>query len=288
MTLGEKLKKARLERGLTQSQVCGEHITRNMLSQLENDLASPSVRTLEHLADALGVSVGWLLESDPVREKLDEARQLYRGGAYKECFLLLNCADNIGDEGVLLFIRSALQVCESALSDGRLREAEQVAAAAAERCGESLYTGSTELLRAHSVLLRCMMERGETAEELLRMVRSDCAAASQQEQCIMLTARHDLLQNDPEAALRQLQTVPEPGPEQVGEWLILRGMAYLQRAQLPEAEDELHRAESAPRLNRLQRRELYRLLEQCSREREDYRQAYFYAQRQLQLEKTEN
>ena len=129
MTLGEKLKKARLERGLTQSQVCGEHITRNMLSQLENDLASPSVRTLEHLADALGVSVGWLLESDPVREKLDEARQLYRGGAYKECFLLLNCADNIGDEGVLLFIRSALQVCEAALADGRLREAEQVAAA---------------------------------------------------------------------------------------------------------------------------------------------------------------
>lgn len=288
MTLGEKLKKARLEQGLTQSQVCGEYMTRNMLSQLENDLASPSVRTLEHLADALNVSMGWLLESDPVREKLDEARELYRSGAYKGCFLLLNGADHMGDEGELLFIRSALQVCEAALADGRLREAEQAAAIAAEHCTGSLYTGTAELFRAHSVLLRCVMERGETAEELLRAVRYDSAAVSQGEQCFLLGARYDLLQNDPDAAQRQLQTMSEPGSEQVGEWLILHGMVYLQRGQLPEAEDELHRAEAAPRLSRLQRRELYRLLEQCSREREDYRQAYFYAQRQLQLEQSEN
>ena len=38
MTLGQKLKKARLDRGLTQSQVVGDRITRNMLSQLENEL----------------------------------------------------------------------------------------------------------------------------------------------------------------------------------------------------------------------------------------------------------
>jgi len=36
MTLGQKLKKARLDRGLTQAQVVGDRITRNMLSQLEN------------------------------------------------------------------------------------------------------------------------------------------------------------------------------------------------------------------------------------------------------------
>ena len=288
MTLGEKLKKARLERGLTQNQVCGDRITRNMLSQLENDLASPSVRTLEYLADALDVSVGWLLEQDPILEKLEQARKLYRSGAYKECFLLLGGADHIGDEGVLLFARSALQVCEAALADGRLREAEQAAAAAAECCAGSLYLGSAELLQAHRVLLRCMMERGETAEELLRAVRCDSAATSQRERCILLGARYDLLQNDPDAALRQLQTVSEPGPELIGEWLILRGMAYLQKGSLPEAEDELHRAEAAPRLSRLQRRELYRLLEQCSKEREDYRQAYFYAQRRLQLEQSEN
>ena len=132
------------------------------------------------------------------------------------------------------------------------------------------------------------MERGDTAETLLRTVRSDCDAAAQWEQCVLLGVRYDLLRNNSDAALRQLQDMSVSDPERIGEWLILRGMVYLQKGSLPEAEDELHRAESAPRLSRLQRRELYRLLEQCSKEREDYRQAYFYAQRQLQLEQSEN
>ena len=46
MTLGEKLRKTRMEKGLTQTDVAGERITRNMLSQIENDVASPSVGTL--------------------------------------------------------------------------------------------------------------------------------------------------------------------------------------------------------------------------------------------------
>ena len=49
MTLGQKLRQTRLARGMTQSQVVGDRITRNMLSQIENDLASPSVGTLNKL-----------------------------------------------------------------------------------------------------------------------------------------------------------------------------------------------------------------------------------------------
>ena len=47
MTLGEKIRQVRLERGLTQEQLAGDRITRNQLSQIENDLAQPSMRTLE-------------------------------------------------------------------------------------------------------------------------------------------------------------------------------------------------------------------------------------------------
>ena len=68
MTLGQKLKKARLDRGLTQAQVVGDRITRNMLSQLENDLASPSVGTLEYLASVLGVQAAWLLADEKEEE----------------------------------------------------------------------------------------------------------------------------------------------------------------------------------------------------------------------------
>ena len=45
MTLGQKLRQTRLSKGLSQSQVAGDCVTRNMLSQIENDQASPSMRT---------------------------------------------------------------------------------------------------------------------------------------------------------------------------------------------------------------------------------------------------
>ena len=46
MTLGEKIRQARLEAGLSQRQLCGDTVTRNMLSQIENGSARPSMDTL--------------------------------------------------------------------------------------------------------------------------------------------------------------------------------------------------------------------------------------------------
>ncbi|MHB8963069.1 MAG: helix-turn-helix domain-containing protein, partial [Saccharofermentanales bacterium] len=48
-------------RKLTQQEVVGDFITRNMLSKIENNAATPSVRTLEFLARKLGVPPGSLL-----------------------------------------------------------------------------------------------------------------------------------------------------------------------------------------------------------------------------------
>ena len=57
MELGEKLKQARLESGLSQRQLCGDTITRNMLSLIENGAARPSMDTLTVLAARLGKPV---------------------------------------------------------------------------------------------------------------------------------------------------------------------------------------------------------------------------------------
>ena len=62
MTLGEKLRQARLSAGLSQRQLCGEQITRNMLSQIENGTANPSMATLQYLAQRLGKPIGYFLE----------------------------------------------------------------------------------------------------------------------------------------------------------------------------------------------------------------------------------
>ena len=50
MELGEKLRQARLEAGLSQRQLCGERITRNMLSQIEHGSARPSMDPSKNLA----------------------------------------------------------------------------------------------------------------------------------------------------------------------------------------------------------------------------------------------
>lgn len=281
MTLGEKLKKARLDRGLTQTQVCGDRITRNMLSQLENDSASPSVRTLEHLADALGVSMGWLLEQDPAAEQLQQARQLFRQRDFAACFeCLRDHAAGQMEEGILLLVRSALCLSEAALADGRLREAGEKADMARNRCEGSLYAGQPELLRAHAVLMRCALEQGGDPEEYVPVILSDFSEAGR-----LLKARYALSQHQIETAQKTLPT--EPTSEALGECLILRGRVAMALQDYSGAEAILHQAETASRLSRIQRLELYSLLEQCCREREDYRQAYFYATRQLQLEKTD-
>ena len=54
MTMGEKLRQARMEAGLSQRRVCGDRITRNQLSLLEHDRVGPSLETLQYLAWQLG------------------------------------------------------------------------------------------------------------------------------------------------------------------------------------------------------------------------------------------
>ena len=48
MELGQRIKAVRLEKGLSQRQLCGSMITRNMLSQIENGSARPSMDTLAY------------------------------------------------------------------------------------------------------------------------------------------------------------------------------------------------------------------------------------------------
>ena len=135
MTLGQKLKKARLDRGLTQAQVVGDRITRNMLSQLENDLASPSVGTLEYLASVLGVQAAWLLADEKEEEaagRTEQLRACYRGGDWAGC---LELAQELqpDDEQALLLALAAAQCALHAL------EAERFAAASGYDVAETPY-----------------------------------------------------------------------------------------------------------------------------------------------------
>ena len=64
MELGKRLRQARLEQGISQRQLCGEEITRNMLSLIENGSARPSMKTLEYLARKLGKPLSFFLDEN--------------------------------------------------------------------------------------------------------------------------------------------------------------------------------------------------------------------------------
>ena len=68
--LGIRIKEARIAKKMTQSQVVGNFITRNMLSQIENGIAMPSINTLEYLAEVLDLPDILDFSSAPADEEI--------------------------------------------------------------------------------------------------------------------------------------------------------------------------------------------------------------------------
>ena len=131
MTLGEKIKAARLEAGLSQRQLCGDTITRNMLSQIENGSANPSMATLTCLAQRLGKSVGYFLQEQAVDSAnppvMRQARESYSRREYAKTLQILSRYQQpdplVDPEYSYLWALCALAEGERLLSCGNAGEA---------------------------------------------------------------------------------------------------------------------------------------------------------------------
>lgn len=93
--IGSRIKELRIKKGLTQKELAGEQITRNMLSLIENGTSCPSVGTLMYLSERLEVPVGYFFTSSPEEEKsyhkstvIDELKQAFAGKNYTKCIEL--------------------------------------------------------------------------------------------------------------------------------------------------------------------------------------------------------
>ena len=100
MELGEKIRQARLDAGLSQRQLCADEITRNMLSQIEHGTARPSMKTLTFLASRLGKPISYFLDED--------FQQLPRGQMLEE-IALLEAAEEAIASGKYPYARQLLQ-----------------------------------------------------------------------------------------------------------------------------------------------------------------------------------
>ena len=264
MELGEKLRQARLEANLSQRALCGEEITRNMLSRIENGVARPSMKTLQYLAARLGKPVSYFLEetavASPNQEVMNAARRLYDAGEFSKAAEVLEdyqSPDAVYDrEKDLLWVLIRLELAETALNQGRVQYAREILE---QTPVESPYC-SEELRRRKLLLLGRIPDSPRVVHQLPSL-----------DEELLLRAEDALKLGNPRRSAQLLEAAQD---QSTPRWLLLRGQAFLAENAFQDAALCLHQVEDAfPEI-------VIPKLEQCYRELGDYKQAYFYACKQ--------
>lgn len=264
MTLGEKLRQARSEAGLTQRQLCGEEITRNMLSQIENDSARPSMKTLTYLASQLGKPVSYFLEEtvavSPNGACMAKARAAFDERKYSEVLEALAAFRDPDEiyrrEQQLLGILARLFLAQEVMERGRYPYARELLEQAGEQgSSAAYYTQELENWR-----LRLMAQVPGTRVQLPGLDAD-----------LLIYAGAAVTDGDWERARSLLEAVQD---KKLPRWNLLRGEIYWQERAYIAAKTCYHAAEEH------YPKETAHRLEQCYRELGDFKRAYEYACKQ--------
>lgn len=283
MTLGQKIRQTRLARGLTQKELAGEQITRNMLSQIEHDAAQPSMRTLDYLAAALNVDAGWLLSGAPdggAADTLARARALLREEQWQACLeLLREGAAQAGDEALLILSRAAMRLAWAHLAREDYDGALALCGEALEYDARGLYTDAALRCAGLELRTRAALAQRQDAGEQAERYRRQHLQQQAEARYHLVMARYHLAQEHVQAAEKEIWSIGELPEAQQMEYLLLRGRIALRKEQFENALLYLQQAEQSGDTPRYLLRELYESLEQCCKEREDFKGAYEYATR---------
>ena len=160
--LGQRIKEARLAKKMTQTEVVGSFITRNMLSQIESGNAVPSMKTLTYLAQVLELPPSVLLPdvgegAEGDREPANtvsaasvpsDAAALYRA---KEAYLAeddasayeflssIEEASLLFDEAQALLARATLRLATARFNEENFAETLELSKAAATAAAKGFY-----------------------------------------------------------------------------------------------------------------------------------------------------
>ena len=263
MELGEKLRQARLEAGLSQRQLSGEEITRNMLSLIENGSAKPSMKTLQYLAARLGKSVSYFLEDtavvSPNQEVIVSLRKLYDSGNYREAYLLLKnyrSPDEVYDrEAALLQVLIRLELAGEAIAERRFLYAAELL----EHTPIQTFC-CTEALQRRKLLLLGSIPGQKVAHQLPDI-----------DEELLLRAEEAYSNED---FLRSMHLLEAMEQQNTPRWHLLRGKLCMVQSEWAQAIHHLRTAEET------YPNEIFPKLEICFRETGDYQHAYEYACKQ--------
>ena len=97
LSLGEKIKKLRKEQNMTLKELAGDRITAAQISHIERDKSHTSQELLEYLADKLGVSVDYLLETKEMQSKKITDNLILKSEIYIKCDELEEAEEQINE-----------------------------------------------------------------------------------------------------------------------------------------------------------------------------------------------
>lgn len=91
-SIGDAIKKLRKELNMTQAQLAGDEMTKSMLSQIENNLAYPSMKNLKYIAQRLGKPLSYFLDDQDSIQRSQPVDEI--SSVLKECDFLLEKHQN--------------------------------------------------------------------------------------------------------------------------------------------------------------------------------------------------
>ena len=146
MNIGEKIKKLRTDKLMTQSELVGGEITRNMLSRIENGAANPSMDTVCYIAKRLNVSPGYLLadENDEKiflkHNEIVNIKKAFMNEDHKICRDMCMSAESCDDDEIqMILCECNLAIGIENFNNGNLRESCRFLDEAIEGCSKTLY-----------------------------------------------------------------------------------------------------------------------------------------------------
>ena len=158
MDIGKKIKEIRTEKLMTQSQLAGDEITRNMLSRIENGAALPSLGTVMYLAKRLGVPAGVLLSDDDCEYNfkkdslIKKIKDSFAACEYALCLdMCIEGASDADDEIYYIATLCSVRLAEENMIEGELYEARTLLERAIEFSEKTIY--DTVCARAQAYVL---------------------------------------------------------------------------------------------------------------------------------------
>lgn len=263
MEIGQRLLCARQEAGLSQRQLCEGIITRNMLSQIENGAAKPSMGTLQQLSVKLGKPMSYFLEEQSASEnqqRMETARAAYEAARYTQvldCLEAYKAPDAVFDwERWYLDALTRMALSRQMLAQGKTAYALTLLEQAKESGKNTpYYTQATERQR----LLLCYRIKPAAAVQWMGQMPREPEA--------VLLQAEAFLPDAPEKAKAALDLLPQES----GQWHYLQGQACRQLELYAEAIVHYKEAEA------FAGEKVWPSLEECYRELGDFQQAYKYA-----------